>query len=300
MSGQLTLKGSLNEAGLSGTITVDSSDFRIPDRLRDDIKEIEVVEINKKEIVTPALKKPERKSAPWPLNLDVLAISPGRTFVRGRGLDSEWEGQIRVSGKVSQPSITGTVSVVRGKADFLGKSFNLKRGTIGFGGSFPPAPFIDVTAESAAKDVTAQLSIIGILPSPEIKLSSQPPLPTDEILSRLLFGRSARNLTPAQALQLADALNTMSGGGVDLLGRSRRLLGVDRLAVKSTGEKLGDAAISAGEYLTENVYIEVEKGISPETGKASVKWDLTPNVTVDTEVGVNAEAGVGVQWKWDY
>jgi len=300
VSGTLSLEGSLREAGLSGRINVDSSEFRIPDRLPDVIREVEVVEINKKETVGPPSKSRGKKGAPWPLNLDVVVVSPGRTFVRGRGLDTEWEGQIRVSGIASQPSATGTVSVVRGKADFLGKSFNVKRGTIAFGGSFPPAPFIDVTAEATAKDVTVQLSIIGILPSPEIKLSSQPLLPTDEILARLLFGRSSKNLTPVQAFQLADALNTLSGGGLDLLGRSRRLLGVDQLGVKNTDEKLEDAAISAGKYITEDVYIEVEKGISPETGKASVKWDVTPNVTVDTEVGVNAEAGVGVQWKWDY
>jgi len=300
VSGALTLKGSLKEAELFGRINVDSSDFRIPDRLPDDIREVEVVEINKNETAAPALKKPERKGTPWPLNLEVTVISPGRTFVRGRGLDSEWKGQLRVSGKVSQPSITGTVSVVRGKADFLGKSFDVKRGTIAFGGNFPPSPFIDVTAEATAKDVTAQLSIIGILPSPEIKLSSQPLLPTDEILARLLFGRSARNLTAVQAFQLANALNTLSRGGPDLLGRSRRLLGVDRLTIKNTGEKQEDTAVSAGKYITEDVYIEMEKGISPETGKASVKWDLTPNVTVDTEVGINADSGVGVQWKWDY
>jgi len=84
------------------------------------------------------------------------------------------------------------------------------------------------------------------------------------------------------------------------MGRSRRLLGVDQLSVKSSGDKLEDTALSAGKYLSEDVYVEVEKGISPETGKASLKWDVTPNVTVDTEVGINAEAGAGVQWKWDY
>ena len=87
---------------------------------------------------------------------------------------------------------------------------------------------------------------------------------------------------------------------MDLLGRSRKLLGVDQLAVKNTGETLEDSALSAGKYVTEDVYIEVEKGISPETGKASLKWDVTPNVTVDSEVGINAETGLGVQWKWDY
>jgi translocation and assembly module TamB len=300
VSGTLSLEGSLREAVLSGRVTVDSSDFHIPDRLPADIAEVEVVEINKKDALPSPPKRVEKKDVSWPLNLDVTVVSPGRTFVRGRGLDSEWEGQVRVSGKTSQPSVTGTISVVRGRADFLGKNFDVKRGTIAFDGSFPPSPFIDVTAEAAAKDITAQLSIMGTLPSLDIKLSSQPPLPSDEILARLLFGRSASTLTPIQALQLADALNTLSGGGMDLLGRSRRLLGVDRLAVKKTGEELEHTALSAGKYISEDVYLEVEKGISPETGKASLNWDVTPNITVDTEVGINAEGGLGVQWKWDY
>lgn len=300
MSGNLSLKGPLRETELSGRITVDSSDFRIPGRLPESITDVEVIEINKREDAAPAAKLPDKKDFPWPLNLDVLLESHGRSFVRGRGLDSEWQGQIKVSGKASKPSVTGSVSVVRGKADFLGKTFDVKEGTLSFGGNFPPSPFIDVFAEAASKDITARLTIAGILPSFDLKLSSQPPLPEDEILARLLFGRSAGNLSPIQALQLADALNTLSGGGMDLMGRSRRLLGVDQLAIKSTGEKLEDSALAAGKYISENVYIEVEKGISPETGKASVKWDVTPNVTVDTEVGVNAEAGVGVQWKWDY
>jgi translocation and assembly module TamB len=300
VSGALSLEGSLREAGLSGRVIVDSSDFHIPERLPADITEVEVVEINKKGAAAASPKRVEKKDISWPLKLDVAVVSPGRSFVRGRGLDSEWEGQVRVSGKKSQPSVTGTISVVRGRADFLGKNFDVKRGTIAFDGSFPPSPFIDVTAEAAAKDITARLSIMGTLPSLDIKLTSQPPLPSDEILARLLFGRSASTLTPIQALQLADALNTLSGGGMDLMGRSRRLLGVDRLGIKKTGEELDHTALSAGKYISEDVYIEVEKGISPETGKASVNWDVTPNITVDTEVGINAEGGLGIQWKWDY
>jgi len=42
----------------------------------------------------------------------------------------------------------------------------------------------------------------------------------------------------------------------------------------------------------------VEQGISPETGKATLKWEPTPRVTVETEVGVHAEAGVGIDWRW--
>jgi translocation and assembly module TamB len=134
-----------------------------------------------------------------------------------------------------------------------------------------------------------------------MKLTSDPPLPPDEILSRLLFGRSASNITPLQALQLADSINTLArGGGLDLLARTRQVLGLDQLTLKQSGTTQEKTALSAGKYLSEEVYLEVQQGISPETGKASLKWEITPNISVQTEVGVNAEAGVGVNWRWDY
>jgi autotransporter translocation and assembly factor TamB len=58
--------------------------------------------------------------------------------------------------------------------------------------------------------------------------------------------------------------------------------------------------VSAGKYISDTVYLEVEQGLGPDSGKASVQWEVTPNITVETEAGVNAEGGAGVSWKWDY
>jgi translocation and assembly module TamB len=202
---------------------------------------------------------------------------------------------------VSQPSITGTLSVVRGSVNVLGKRFELKKGSLLLDGSSPPSPTIDVEAEAKSREIVATLHLIGPVQALEMKLSSDPPFPSDEILSRLLFGRSASNITPLQAIQLADSINTLArGGGIDLLGRTRQVLGLDQLTLKQTGKTEETTALSAGKYLSEEVYIEVEQGISAETGKASLIWEITPNISVETEVGVNAEAGIGVNWRWDY
>jgi translocation and assembly module TamB len=142
---------------------------------------------------------------------------------------------------------------------------------------------------------------MGPIQSLEIRLSSDSPLPYDEILSRLLFGRSASNIKPLQAIQLADSIDTLTrGGGVDLLGRTRQLFSLDQFSLEQTGENQDETALSAGKYLSEDVYLKVQQGISPETGKASLTWEITPNISVETEVAVNAEAGVGVNWRWDY
>ncbi len=299
-SGKLTLAGSRDQVLLSGRVVVDPADFRIPKRLPPAMTEVEVVEINKPDSHGPPPAKSGEGLLP-PIKLDVSASSPGRIHLEGRGLVSEWKGQIEIRGSTAKPVITGTLSVVRGQVDFLSKRFDLVKGTILFDGSSPPAPVLDALAEAKTKDITAHVNLLGPVTSPKIQLSSEPPLPSDEILSRLLFGRSAKSISPIQAVQLANAINTLAGGGgTDILGRIRRLIGVETLSLNQSGEDYTQSTVSLGKYLSEDVYVEVEKGLSPETGKAALKWDVTPNITVGTEAGVNAQTGVSVDWKWDY
>jgi len=300
VGGDLTLAGSFSEALLSGRIQVDTAEFRIPDRLAPEIRNLEVIEINKPGPTQQAVVE-VRAPQLVPLSLDMTVQSPGRVYLSGRGLDSEWRGEVRIKGEAAKPSIEGALSVVRGSVSFLGKRFELKRGSLFLDGSIPPSPRIDVEAESRSREIVAYLHVVGPVQALEMKLSSDPPLPPDEILSRLLFGRSASNITPLQAIQLADSINTLArGGGLDLLGRTRQLLGLDQLTVTQSGKTEEKTALSAGKYLSEKVYLEVQQGISAETGKASLKWEITPNVSVQTEVGVNAEAGVGIDWRWEY
>ena len=44
----------------------------------------------------------------------------------------------------------------------------------------------------------------------------------------------------------------------------------------------------------------MDTGLGPESDKAVIEWEATPNISVETEAGVNAEGGVGIHWKWDY
>jgi translocation and assembly module TamB len=300
VDGKLTLDGSLAQSMLTGQVTVKSAELRIPRHLPPEITQLEVIEIRKIGQTTngpPALTHPPRHV----MKLDVQVLMPGQVYVRGRGLDSEWRGEVRMSGKSTETAISGTLAIVRGYFNFLGKRFALKSGAITFDGGIPPAPHMNLLAEARTKDMTAQLQLSGPIARPEVALSSEPVLPSDEIISRLLFGRGVANISPVQALRLAQAVNTMAGGGAfDFLGRTRRFLGIDQLDVKQAGEDLRETTITAGKYVGEKVYVEVERGIGSQSGKASVELELTPNISVETEVGANAEGGVGLNWKWDY
>jgi translocation and assembly module TamB len=301
-AGRITLSGSVTRALLQGELEVAPAEIRIPERLPLDIPNLEIIEIGGPPRQAPAEPKTGKGTA-FHLNLEVALTSPGRIFIRGRGLESEWRGSLRIRGRAEDPTITGSLSLVRGRFNFPGKEFTLTRGQIGFDGAVPPVPNLDVEAEARAPRLTARLHLLGPFSSPTITLASEPPLPQEEILSQLLFGRSSTAITPLEAAQLAYATNALVGrGGPDFMGRVRRLLRIDQLQVKQreTPEGAQEAAVVAGKYILDGVYLEVEKGTEATRDKASLQVEVTPNITVGTEVGVDSQGGVSLNWRWDY
>lgn len=299
--GNLVFAGNRKGALLSGDLTIDPLELRMPRRLPPEIADLAVIEIHGEKIETPVVVAAKKPAQDPFLELRVTINIPSRAYLTGRGLDSEWRGKLEIQGSSRDAALTGDLSIVRGHFNFLGRRFNLTRGVVSFLGDAPPSPILNLTAEASTREITAFLHLSGKVDSPELALTSQPPLPNDEILSRLLFGRSVTQITPLQALQLAHALDVLAGRrGFDLIDHTRRTLGLDLLEIKDLGVELDEAALRLGKYLAENVYIEVEQGLGPESGRASIQWEVTPNITIQTEVGINAEAGAGIRWKWDY
>ena len=56
---------------------------------------------------------------PMPLIMDLKIDLPGQVFVRGRGLQSEWQGKLQVTGSVDKPRLVGKLEIKRGYVDFL-------------------------------------------------------------------------------------------------------------------------------------------------------------------------------------
>ncbi|MEY4721280.1 MAG: hypothetical protein RIQ46_1005, partial [Pseudomonadota bacterium] len=150
----------------------------------EELPDIATREINRRADIAP----PRRVHAAWRYLIDARADS--RVMVRGLGLDSEWSADIRLRGTTRDPAIEGRADLVRGGYDFAGKRFELTRGRIAFTGASPPDPRLDIVAEAAEQGVTARVTVTGTSLKPEIRFSSTPALPEEELLSRLLFGTS--------------------------------------------------------------------------------------------------------------
>jgi translocation and assembly module TamB len=190
----------------------------------------------------------------------VNASAPSRVAVDGLGLDSEWGINIALRGTVDDPRIGGEARLVRGDYTFAGTRFELTRGRIEFDANLPIDPRLDIEAQTSANNTDVTIDITGNAQSPEIDFSSEPALPQEEILARLLFGGSVTSLSATDAVQLGAALAALQGGGggLDPIGTLRRSIGLDQLRIVSADPALGrGTGVALGKNLGRNVYVEL-------------------------------------------
>lgn len=291
VSGTLSLQNENKGYSIKGQIDPDQTSITIPERLQSSIPQLNII------------KAGERKSSSFAqgVALDIKVKANNRVFVRGWGLDAEFGGDLAVNGTLGAPLIDGTLSSIRGRYDEFGRHFTLDHASLRFQGEVPPSPYLDIKADVAASDVVASVLITGPVKQPALSFVSTPSLPQDEVFSRILFGKNMSKISPFQAIQLEQSLSRFSGkgsSGFDPLGKLRSATGLDDISVDSDAS--GATTVGAGKYVTDKVYIGVQRGQSETSGAANIRVDVTPNIAVDSRVGQDAQGGAGVSWHWDY
>jgi len=188
--------------------------------------------------------------------------------------------------------------VVRGDYDFAGKRFIFDTRSVVYLSTRPGEIRLDLTATRDDPSLTAVVRIRGTAARPEVTLTSTPTLPNDEVLSQVLFGRSASQLSPIEAAQLASAISALAGGGgFDVIGNLRTFAGLDRLAFGGGGESA--MTVAGGKYITDDVYLEIIGG-GREGTAAQVEWRVTRNLAIISRLTGQGGSKLAVRWRRDY
>jgi len=285
--GRVTLKGGL---------TINRADVTAAAPTPTGVTPLAVTEINRPVEVG---RREGRTGAGPAVALDVTLKAPQSVYIRGQGLDLEMSVDARVAGTTARPRLTGLARVVRGSYAFADKRFEFDPSGVVYLSEDPARIRLDLAAVREDPALTAIVRIRGTAARPEITLTSTPPLPTDEIFSQILFGRSASQLSPVETAQLASAVASMAGGGaLDVIGNLRGLAGLDRLtfAGGSDGEGL---EVSGGKYLTDNVLLIVSGG-GRDGGSAQVEWNVSRSLSLISKLAGQGGNTLSVRWRRDY
>ncbi|WP_284777227.1 translocation/assembly module TamB domain-containing protein [Agrobacterium sp. lyk4-40-TYG-31] len=300
-SGTLTLKGPvLNSPVLGGTITLEKSAITIPERLPASLAQIDVKHKN----APPAVRAQERKlnadkggsGSSSTIALDLQINAPSGIFVRGRGIDAELTGSLTVRGTAAAPAVSGGFEMRRGRLEILTRRLDFTTGDITFGGGL--VPVLNMAAESTAGSTTVTVSVTGNANDPAFAFTSSPALPQDEVMAQLIFGQSMSKLSALQIARLADAAGQLAGGrSTSLFDSLRSNLGIDDLDISTDSE--GQARVSAGKYLNDRTYLELEQSGS-SGAKAIINLDVGKGVKLRGEAGGDGEGAAGIFYEKEY
>lgn len=278
------------ELEVGGTIRVNRADVEVPSGLPPNVAVLDVRR--------PGQKAPPKPEKPLVIRLNINVDAPRQILVKGRGLDAELGGELRIRGTSDEPRVGGGFELQRGFFTLASSKLTFSNGTVTFSGTGLKNridPTLDFTASTQVVDVTATVRITGLADAPKIELSSTPDLPQDEILARLLFGQSASQLSALQVVQIGAALATLGGGGggasLNPVAKIQKALGLDRLSVgsaASTGpagaQQSTGASIEAGRYVSSRVFVAVKESTTGAS-QLVVDVDLTRHLKIQTKLG---------------
>jgi autotransporter translocation and assembly factor TamB len=222
---------------------------------------------------------PASSGAFAPVALDVRLRIPDNLVLRGKNLRpggptgaSLGNMNITIGGDMhirkeagGQLALTGTVNTVRGTYEFQGRRFDLERdGTLRFTGSPQINPLLDVSATRQIPNtgVTARVHITGTARTPQLALSSTPPLDEADILALIVFNRPVNELGTGERSSLAATAGGIATGFIAApLGESiGKALDLDIFEI-STSTESGQpgAGVTVGQQIGDKAFIKLRQ-----------------------------------------
>jgi translocation and assembly module TamB len=127
-------------------------------------------------------------------------------------------GTLALQGTVAQPVLLGTIETQDGRVTFRRNRFTLENAVVRFDDPRRINPYLDVRATTRIRTYDITMWVSGRADDLTIRLSSEPPLPQEDLLALVTLGATRSELGSSGAL-------TFAGEAAQLL--SRDLLGLD-------------------------------------------------------------------------
>jgi translocation and assembly module TamB len=250
-----------------------------------------------------------RAGSPEDQPADTTTAKPRRNFVmnveidlgknmhvKGRGLDTDLGGQLRLSTPGGRLAVGGTINTEAGTYAAYGQKLSIERGILAFSG---PAdnPRLDVLALRSNIDMRVGVWITGNLLTPRVRLYSEPEMSDTDKLSWLVLGRAPDGLgrNDTALLQRA-AVALLAGEGEAPTDALMKSLGIDEISLRQSDGDVRETVISLGKQLSRRWYVGYERGVNSTTGTWQLIYRIAQRFTLRAQSGL--ENALDVIWTW--
>ncbi|WP_426168078.1 translocation/assembly module TamB domain-containing protein [Pseudoduganella sp. R-34] len=293
----------------SSTLVRDAKRFEFDGKFRANRAVIELPSLDtptiSEDVVILGREKPKAAaSSGLPLNIDLEADLGDDFTLRGKGLDAQLAGTVRVRmADRRAPRVNGSIRVVSGTYAAYGQRLAIERGVLNFTGAYDN-PGLNIRAvrkrpegdELSETNVEAGVEVRGTALAPSAKLVSTPSVPDSEKLAWMVLGHGTADMAGNEMSLLGTAAGALLGGsgGPSLANR----VGLDELGV-SQAKGLESTVVTVGKKLSSRAYISFEQGAGTATSLVKLRYKVNNRVTLQVQTGTNNALDVLYNWAFD-
>ncbi|WP_431478704.1 translocation/assembly module TamB domain-containing protein [Massilia eburnea] len=293
----------------SSTLVRDAKRFEFDGKFKANRAVIELPSLDtptiSEDVVILGREKPKAAATTGlPLNIDLEADLGDDFILRGKGLDAQLAGTVRVRmADRRPPRVNGSIHVVNGTYAAYGQRLAIERGVLNFTGAYDN-PSLNIRAvrkrpegdELSETNVEAGVEVRGTALAPSAKLVSTPSVPDSEKLAWMVLGHGTADMAGNEMSLLGTAAGALLGGsgGPSLANR----VGLDELGV-SQAKGLESTVVTVGKKLSSRAYISFEQGAGSATSLVKLRYKLNTRVTLQVQTGTNNALDVLYNWAFD-
>ena len=299
--GTLRLTGTTAAAVLSGRVTIE----RVT--LTQGLQVAGILVSAKETINGPATSSTYLRN----LQFDVEALSAPDARMEWPGAQLQAEANLRVRGTWEHPILLGHIRVLAGNLNFAGNRYRVTRGDLNFANPFRLDPVLNVEATTTIQQYEITLNFNGPASKLTVAYRSDPPLPTDDIVTLLALGQTTSEAmarsggaspsgTSTASAILSQAISSQLGG------RLERLFGITRFRVDpgltelgSTGSEQNAAArVTVEQQIARNLTITYVSNVgSTQQQVIQVEYNVDRSLSIVGLRDQNGTFGIDIKIK---
>ncbi len=196
---------------------------------------------------------------------------PRNTWIKSEDMRIELSGDLELIKSNEFLEVFGTVDVVRGQYDLMGKTFIIDKGNITFQGGEEIMPQLDIIASYTFRNAQREeqkltANVIGDAEEPKINFTLDGnAINEGDALSYILFGKSLDELSLTQQDNMQSSGSLAGNAAASLLSAQlTKFLGnklnVDYIEFNGSGS-FDNASLEVGKYITNNLFVSYEQHI---------------------------------------
>ena len=190
---------------------------------------------------------------------------------------------------------SGTIRAVNGTYYAFGQKLTIDRGRVIFDGPIDN-PALDVIALRKNLPVEAGVAISGTVKVPQVRVTSNPPVPENEALAWLVTGQGLNTSGRIDYGALSAASAALLGrGGKPFTAEIAQRFGLDEISLQSSGTSASSGTQSTlnqvvvfGKRISDRLTLGYEQGLSLASSALRLEYALTNQLTIRAEAGTTS------------